>query len=458
MTPSPSAAAPRLALPLLLALLSAARALDNGLGLTPPLAWSTWNRFALAINESLVLEMADALVATGLASAGFRQVNVDAGAWLHERDAQGNLQANPALFPSGMAALADGLHARGLKLGVYTDLGSGSCGPGPGSGGHWTQDAAFFASVGADYLKVDFCGSPQTYDPAAELAAWAAVAAALNATGRPIYLSICPKSNLPANTTGALTPYAGQGGLYFPPQSWTAAQKRAVANSWLVEVRNNVDAWSPSSGSPCVDVGEPCGMLTNLDSQVALGKWEETGPGGLVDADMLEVCQFNGTYNTPGMTSSEGRLHYFAWVILPSPLVLTCDVRTLNATEPGRECLAMLLNEELLAVNQDPLVVGARLLRAGASPSPPRSPDDVTFQVFGRPLAAPGTFAAALLNRADTPLAITLDFAELGLPNPSGAADVRDVGARVDRGTFSGSWQTTVPARDAVLVTVTQAA
>jgi alpha-galactosidase len=450
----------RLLLPLLLAATAApaARALDNGLGLTPALAWSTWNRFALAINESLVLDIADALVATGLASAGFRQVNVDAGAWLPMRDADGNLQANPALFPSGMAALADGLHTRGLRLGVYTDLGTGSCGPGPGSGGHWAQDAAFFAKIGADYLKVDFCGQPQTYEPAAELAAWAAVAASLNATGRPIYLSICPKSDLPANTTGALAPFAGQGGLYFPPQVWTAVQKRAVANAWLVEVRNNVDAWSPSSGSPCVNVGKPCGMLTNIDSQVTLGKWEETGPGGLVDADMLEVCQFNGTYNTPGMSASEGRLHYLTWVILPSPLILTCDVRTLNATAPGRECLAMLLNDELLSINQDPLVAGARLLRAGASPSPPRSSDDVTFQVFGRPLAAPGVFAAALLNRADTPLEITLDFAELGLPRPSGSAAVRDVGARADRGSFSGSWQTTVPARDAVLVTVTQAA
>lgn len=155
-------------------------------------------------------------------------------------------------------------------------------------------------------------GSPQNYDPAAELAAWAEVAAALNATGVPIYLSICPKSNLPANFSGPLTPYAGGNGLYFPPDAWTREQKRSVANSWLVEVRNNVDAWSPSSGSPCIDVGKPCGMLTNLDSQVrfrgcsvvhchltllprrwqvSLGKWHETGPGGLVDADMLEVCQ-----------------------------------------------------------------------------------------------------------------------------------------------------------------------
>lgn len=102
---------------LLLASLPSLQALDNGLGLRPPLAWSTWNRFGLAINESLVLQIADALVATGLRDAGFLYINVDAGAWLHERDANGDLQANPALFPGGMQALASAVHARGLKLG-----------------------------------------------------------------------------------------------------------------------------------------------------------------------------------------------------------------------------------------------------------------------------------------------------------------------------------------------------
>ena len=99
----------------------------------------------------------------------------------------------------------------------------------------------------------------------------------------------------------------------------------------------------------------------------------------------------------------------------------------------------------------------ARLLRAGADPSPPTTADDVTFQVLGRPLAARGAFAAVLVNRARTPLAVTLDWGELGLPNPAGAAAVRDAGARADVGSFSGGWTTTVPARDAVVVTVTQA-
>lgn len=143
----------------LLAYASLASALDNGMGRTPALGYSTWNRWLSGINESLVLELADALVSTGLRSAGYEFLNLDAGVWLHSRDAAGNLQADPAKFPSGLPALAAAIRKRGLRLGLYTDLGAGSCGPGPGSGGHWPQDARYFASLGADYIKrVSCCG------------------------------------------------------------------------------------------------------------------------------------------------------------------------------------------------------------------------------------------------------------------------------------------------------------
>ena len=432
-------------------------ALENGVGLLPALAFSTWNRFLYGINESLMFELADAIVATGLRDAGFEYINIDAGAWLHTRDAAGNLQANPALFPHGLSPVAAYLAARGLKLGVYTDLGTGSCGPGPGSAGHWAQDAALFASIPASYLKVDFCGGPQDFDPARELAAWGEVAAALNATGRPIYLSICPKSNAPKNLTGPLQPYAGEGGLYFPPLAWTREEKRSVANAWLVEVRNNVDGWGPSTSS-CKDVGAPCGMITNIDSQVALGKWEETGPGGLVDADILEVCQFNGTVNRPGLTESEGRLHFYIWAVLPSPLIISFDPRTILEQPGGPACLAMVKNTEILAVNQDAAVHGARLLRQGGAAGPPITSEQVTFQVFGRPLAASGSFAAVLANRAEVALNVTLDWGELGLGNPSGEASVRDVGAGADLGNFKGGFMALIPARDAMMVVVKQPA
>ena len=149
---------------------------------TPALGWSSWSYFATAINESLILDMGDAMVETGLARLGFEYINVDAGALVRGRDnATGKLQVNNERFPRGMRYLADELHAKGLKLGVYTDLGDGSCGPGPGSFGHYAQDAQQVANEWrADYLKVDFCGQHVSRtDPAVQLVAWQALSSAV---------------------------------------------------------------------------------------------------------------------------------------------------------------------------------------------------------------------------------------------------------------------------------------
>ena len=125
-------------------------ALDNGMGQLPPMGWSSWNRMLLEVNETAVKDTAQAMIDTGLVAAGYNHINVDAGYLVHERDpATGALVANNTKFPSGMRSLADWLHARGLKLGLYTDLGDGSCGIGPGSasGGvpHYAQDAKTLA-------------------------------------------------------------------------------------------------------------------------------------------------------------------------------------------------------------------------------------------------------------------------------------------------------------------------
>ena len=133
--------------------------LDNGLGLVPPLAWSSWNYFNQAINESLIREIGDAMVSTGLASIGFRQINIDSGYLNRERDSLGQMVPNSTKFPSGMRALADYLASRPipLGLGLYTDITNHTCGPdmgGPGAWGHYKQDAATFAAWNISYLKV----------------------------------------------------------------------------------------------------------------------------------------------------------------------------------------------------------------------------------------------------------------------------------------------------------------
>ena len=298
----------------------AARELPGGLGTLPPLAWSSWNVFATGINENTTLEIGDQLLATGLAALGYQYVNIDAGIWHTERDSSTQkILPDPHKFPRGLRYVADRLHAKGLRFGIYTDISDHSCGTGPGSLGHYELDAATFAhDFNADYLKVDFCGPTSglnptpfnqscapgaltmggdiyranmtvgeatawcadrtlcegftthssanqtcgavgastvfevyfkdsdarpngdpvwthyikpgagrvSYQPAAQYDAWNALGRALNATGRPIYYSICPHSNL---THGEGTSVEWLGSLpYSPPVEWTADQRYAL--------------------------------------------------------------------------------------------------------------------------------------------------------------------------------------------------------------------------------------
>jgi hypothetical protein len=166
--------------------------------------------------------------------------------------------------------------------------------------------------------------------------------------------------------------------------------------------------------------------------------------------------QFNGTINHPGLTVSESRLHFYVWALLPSPLILSFDPRTLPQQPGGQECLDMVKNAEILAINQDPGVIGAALLAQG--PASAATSEAVDYQVLGRPLAAQGAWAAVLVNRATQALNLTLQWSALGLPSPGGAASVRDVGAQQELGSFTGSFTALVPPRDAMIVRVTQPA
>ena len=277
--------------------------------------------------------LADSLVSTGLAAAGFRTLNIDAGYLIHERHpVTQRLQVNATKFPHGMRAVADYLDAKGLGLGVYTDHGNGSCGSGPGSFGHYDLDAQTFADWHVSYLKVDFCGTHPSpgvpsfadwMDPVQQLRRWQELRDALNRTGRPIYYSICPHGKPPS--TGPSTPWVhnGSGLCYSPPRSWTAEQRKATANSILVEYTNLFDFWyaenwqdfrvcGPTPTCPdCPYVPgtthgscsrfpngthnpavppSPGGLLTDIDAMVALTSPEDSGPGSWADADMLQVC------------------------------------------------------------------------------------------------------------------------------------------------------------------------
>eukprot|EP00039_Didymoeca_costata_P024125 m.9349 g.9349 ORF g.9349 m.9349 type:complete len:450 (+) comp4053_c0_seq1:62-1411(+) len=414
--------------------------LDNGLGRTPPLAWSSWNFFANGVNESVVLETADALAATGLAKLGYTYLNIDAGYLQHERDAQGNLVVNPDKFPHGMKYVGDALHAKGFKLGVYTDLSDHSCGIGPGSLGHYVQDAAQFASWGVDYLKVDYCGPSfdnstgrVNVDPTIQYAHWGELRDALNKTGRPIYYSICPHTV--SDGVGTATPFKDRL-IYAPPKVWSDTQRHDLANSILVEYVNTYDVW--------YDATRHYGIITDIDAMVEATQFNYSAPGSWNDADMLQVCNYGkGATNGDGMTLTEYRAHYSVWAIFGSPLILGTDVRTL---QQHPDCLSLLLNEEIIMVNQDSLGSPPSLIsQVPATNSNVTSPD-ILEQIFARNLSN-NKIAVVLLNRANTTRTIKVSLQDLGIPNGAKVMG-RDIIAKKDIGTIMNGISENVETHD----------
>ncbi|KAM0950543.1 putative alpha-galactosidase [Dioscorea sansibarensis] len=278
--------------------------LNNGLALSPQMGWNSWNFFACNINETVIKGTADALVSTGLADLGYNYVNID-DCWSSlSRNAKGELVPDWKTFPSGIKALADYIHGKGLKIGIYSDAGAFTCQVRPGSLYHEVDDAKLFASWGIDYLKYDNCfnlGIPPKirYPPMRD---------ALNLTGRTIFYSLCEW---------------GQD----DPALWAGK----VGNSWRTTDDIN-DSWASMTA------------IADLNDQWA----SYAGPGGWNDPDMLEVG--NG-----GMTYPEYRAHFSIWALMKAPLLIGCDVRNMDA-----ETLEILSNKEVIAVNQDPLGVQGR--------------------------------------------------------------------------------------------------
>ncbi len=376
------------ALALLLALLAAgpAAALDNGLARTPPMGWNSWHRFGCNVSEGLIRETADAVVASGLRDAGYQYVVID-DCWQAGRADDGTILADPARFPSGMKALADYVHSRGLKFGLYTDVGDRTCEKRPGSLGHEAQDARAYAEWGVDFVKIDWCHSQGLE----ATAAYGRMRDALAATGRPILISIC------------------EWGLSRPAR-WAPA----VGNMWRTtgDIGDafdreplHPDGHAQGVASP-VPIEMDLGVLQVLDRQAGLAS--AAGPGGWNDPDMLEV-------GLGGMSPDEERAHFALWAILAAPLITGNDVRAMTP-----ETRAILTDPEVIAIDQDPAgKAGERVLRYG------------DLDVWARPLAD-GGLAVALLNRGTAPLTAALDRAVLALP--SGAWCVRDVSDHADRG------------------------
>ncbi|CAF3158558.1 unnamed protein product [Rotaria sp. Silwood2] len=284
--------------------------LNNGLGRTPQMGWNSWNHFKHNISEKIVQQTTDAMVATGLSAAGYQYVNLD-DCWQLTRDSQGIIHPDPQAFPSGISALADYVHSRKLKFGLYSDAGFKTCAKRPGSLGYEKIDAKTYASWNVDYLKYDNCNTDGTIPEVR----YPVMRDALNASGRPIFFSMCE--------WGVDT-----------PALWAAN----VGNSWRTtgDIRDNWDY-----------------MMFNIDINNNFA--DKAGPGGWNDPDMLEIG--NG-----GMTDAEYVTHFSLWAISKAPLLIGCDVTNMSAAT-----LSTLTNPEVIAVNQDPLGVQGKKVAFASS-------------------------------------------------------------------------------------------
>jgi alpha-galactosidase len=272
------------------------------------MGWNTWNRFGPRIDERLIRESAEALVSSGMRDAGYRYVVIDDCWEAKERSADGDLVPDPDRFPSGLAALAEQVHALGLKLGIYTDVGTATCQGLPGSLGYEFRDARRFAEWGVDYVKVDWCNT-EGVGPRAAYAKWAM---ALLATKRPMVLSVCEWGRS-------------------QPWEWAGSVGHLWRTCW-----DTADSWDS--------------LMAIVDRQVSLAPY--AGPDGWNDPDMLEVG--NG-----GMSETEYRTHFALWAMLAAPLMAGNDLRDMSdATR------AILTAPELIALDQDPLGKQGRRLRA----------------------------------------------------------------------------------------------
>ncbi|MEV7069570.1 NPCBM/NEW2 domain-containing protein [Streptomyces sp. NPDC093990] len=278
-------------------------ALADGLALTPPMGFNNWNstHCRAEFDESMVKGIADIFVDKGLKDAGYQYVNLDDCWALPDRDADGKLVPDPARFPNGIKAVADYVHAKGLKLGIYTSAGSKTCNSAgfPGALGHEYSDARQFADWGVDYLKYDNCNN-QGVDARLR---YTTMRDALRATGRPIVYSICEWGEN-------------------KPWEWASD----VGHLWRT-TGDISDTW----GS----------MLSILKQNLPLAP--HAGPGHWNDPDMLEVG--NG-----GMTDTEYRSHFSMWSVMAAPLLIGTDLRSASA-----ETFEILSNKEVIAVDQDPL-------------------------------------------------------------------------------------------------------
>lgn len=378
----------------------------QGLALTPPMGWNSWNKFACNVDENLIKQMADAMVSTGMKDAGYTYLNID-DCWHGDRDSLGFIHPDPKRFPSGMKALADYVHSKGLKIGIYSDAGSQTCGGRPGSRGYEFQDAQMYAKWGIDYLKYDWCNT----EGLKQEGAYKTIAAALQKAGRPIVLSLCE--------WGQSNPWRWAGNV---GHLWRSTGD--ITNQW--EGVKSMGTWRALS------------VMKILESQDTLRKY--AGPGHWNDPDMLEVGN--------GMPVNEDRAHFSMWAMIAAPLIAGNDLRNMS-----KATAEILMNKEVIAVNQDSL--GVQALKYTTKDS---------LETWLKPLKG-GDWAVTFLNRNSQPQQVDFDWqsrvinddlSKATLDAKLGTYKVRDLWTKKDLGDTKKALKATVPAHDVLMLRLTK--
>jgi alpha-galactosidase len=372
------------------------------LALTPPMGWNSWNKFGNTVNEELIRQTADAMVSSGMKDAGYEYINID-DTWEGERDSRGFIQVDAKKFPSGMKALADYVHSRGLKLGIYSDAGYQTCGGKPASRGREFQDALTYAQWGVDYLKYDWCGCEDLNAKGA----YTTMRDALQAAGRPMVFSICEWGNN-------------------KPWEWAGN----VGNLW----RTTGDIY------PCFDCKQDhgtwyqWGVLQILDQQEGLRKY--AGPGHWNDPDMLEVGN--------GMPANEDRAHFSLWCLLAAPLISGNDLRNMS-----KGTAEILMNKDVIAVDQDKLGIEGF-----------RYSSDGVLEVWFKPLMD-GDWAMCVLNRSTRPQKVFFDWKAQKVSDELSQRDasfdktvygIRDLWTKKDLGTTEKPLNAELPGHDVLML------
>ncbi len=374
----------------------------DSLALTPPMGWNSWNNFACDVDEKLIRETTDAMVTSGMKEAGYIYVNID-DCWHGQRDSLGFIHPDPERFPSGMKALGDYIHSKGLKFGIYSCAGWKTCGGKPAGRGYEFQDAMQYAKWGVDYLKYDWCNTEGLKAEGAYLT----MRNALYAAGRPIVFSLCEWGDN-------------------KPWDWG----KNVGHLWRTtgDITNCFDC--------IVDHGtwKSWGVMYILDKQEGLRIY--AGPDHWNDPDMMEVGN--------GMSIGEDRAHFSIWCMLAAPLIAGNDLRNMS-----KETIEILTNKEVIAVDQDSL--GIQGFKYSSEDS---------LETWLKPLSK-NEWAICFLNRSSETRTIEVEWEDYEIADEFSKRDIdfekttfsiRDLWKKENIGTTDKIFTTQVPSHDVVML------